>query len=442
MIYKKYAIKRVLVWVRPALLALVLRGNQVFKNIARQSAILVVAASATLATAAQAQDPAVQATPDEAASQGMTLPGCEWSLPCETKLDSAGQRRPATAAGTRLTGSVTQWNIDGDFSQLVDVLLDGALGADPKFTKADHQLAHFRKGTANFISGAKDAAAYLVPIRGFALSSEAADVILDEKIKVKDKASAEYARQRILDDVHPQLVAKTMQLAMAVGTKDAVQRDEAVSNAVASLSKLVGPQRAQLALSRLDEWGKLQFPDSAFRSAPAWDVETYQQKTRLVTKLAMDGDPVMQEIVNHLKKYNHQTRAGRISGHAVPAALSIASFATPGYVIPAALELIEAGYIMATGGTEESKLVKELYYDKRVESRYRTLNEEAQLALAQYQNAVNLKNPALVVCCESVLTQLVGPENLPQVLGRTLLSHQIQADPKTMTATSRSQAVQ
>jgi hypothetical protein len=414
----------------------------VFKKFARQSVILVVAASAALATPAQAQDPAAQATtPDDAASQGMTLPGFEWSLPCETKLDSAGQRRPVTASGTRLTGSVTQWNIDGDFSQLVDILLDGALGADPKYSKVDHQLAHFRNRTSSVISNARDAANYLVPFRGFALSSEAADVILDEKIKVKDKASAEYAHQRIIDDVHPQLVAKTMQLAMAVGTKDTVQRDELVGNAVASLEKVVGRERAQLALSRLDEWGRLQFPDSAFQSAPHWDVETYQSKIKLVTKLAMDGDPMMQDIVNHLKKYNHHTAVGRASGKTVPAALSIASFACPGWAIPAALELIEVGYIMATGGPEENKLVKELYYDKRVESRYRTLNEEAQLALSQYQNAVNLKNPALVVCCESVLTQLVGAENVSQVLGRTLLSHQI-TDPKTMTASSRSQAVQ
>lgn len=407
----------------------------------RQSVVLVVAMTWSLATPAIADVEAAADTPPEEASKGMTLPGFEWSLPCESKLDSSGQRRSAITSGTRLTGSVTQWNIDGDFGALVNTLLDGALGSDPKNVHLNRAVGHYTRSSSTFLSDAKDAANYIVPFRGFAPSSEAADVILDEKIKVKDRASAEYAKQRMIDDLHPKLVAKTMQLAMAVGTKDPVEREELVPKAVASLEEVVGKERAQLALAKLEEWGKLQLPDSAYKASGNWDVEAYQTKIKLVTKLAMDGDPVMQQIVNSLKKYNHKSSLSRGAGKVVPAALNVASWVAPGLLIPAALQLVNAGYIMATGGPEENKLVKELYLDRRVESRYRTVNDEAELALSQYQNAQNLHNPALMVCCEAVLTQLVGTENISSVIGRTLLSHQA-TDPNSMTATSQTQAMQ
>ena len=122
--------------------------------------------------------------------------------------------------------------------------------------------------------------------------------------------------------------------------------------------------------------------------------------------------------------------------HVIPGSLSVGSWIAPGWGIPIALELINAGYIMATGGPEENKLVKELYYDKRVESRYRVINEETTLALTQYQAAIHTRNPALLMCCESVLTQLAGSDNISSVLGTTFLSHEL--PPAAMATTDSS----
>jgi hypothetical protein len=359
------------------------------------------------------------------ASAGMVIPGSEWQLPCETKLDSEGHRRPSTTSGTRLKGSVTEWNIDSDFGQMVDALLDGAVGSNPESTKLDRAVAHYRKKAPTLLSGAGDAANYLIPYRGFAPSSEAADIILDEKIKVKDRASAEYARQRFIDELHPQLVARVMQLAHALGIKDFVKREETIGRAMSSLQQMVGKQRAELALQKLTEWSKLSLPETAYAGAADWDVEQFQTTAKRITKLGMDGDPVMQDIVNRLKKYNHHNAVSRVASHVIPGSLSVGTWLAPGWGIPIALEIINAGYVMATGGPEENKLVKELYYDKRVESRYRVINEETTLALTQYQAAVHTRNPALLICCESVLSQLAGAENLSSVLGTTFLSHEL-----------------
>jgi hypothetical protein len=389
--------------------------------------------SCVAATLAETESPAT-----EAGSQGMVLPGFEWSLPCETKLNSQGQRLPNS--GTRLTGSVTQWNIDGDFGQLFANLLDSAVGGHPDAARLDKALAHYSKTSSQFLSNCKDAVNFMTPYRGFGPSSQAADVILDEKVKVTDKGSAEYARQRLVDDVHPQLVTKVLQLALAAGTSDPVEHDELVHNAMNSLSGMVGQERAQATLDRLEEWKKLNIPKGAYATVAHYDVETFDAKVKQITKLAMDGDPAMKQIEKSLHKYNHINPLSRAASHPIEGALCVAEFAAPGYFIPAIIQAIDLGYVMATGGPEEKKLIKELYYDRRVESRYRTINAEAQMAMAQYQNAANQQNPVLMVCCESVISQLVGTENVQDVLGRTVLAHQ--SGQKQMTASSDDQKLQ
>lgn len=411
----------------------------------QQLVALAILTGTTLPALTLAQMPGAQASTlaesessaNEAASQGMDLPGFEWSLPAETKLNSRGQRLSSTP---RLTGSVTQWDIDGDFGQLFAVLLDSAVGGHPDASKLDKAVAHYNTSSAQFFATAKDAVNWIVPYRGFDPSSTAADVILDQQIKVKDKGSAEYARQRLVDDIHPQLVTKLLQLALAEGTADPVEREELVKNATNSLAGLVGPERAQLTAERLHDWKKLEVPRGAYATVAHWDVETFDTKVKQITKLAMDGDPQMARIVKALNKFDHVNPAAKAVSKPISTGLAIAEFAAPGYFIPSIIYALDFAFVMSTGGPEENKLIKELYYDKRAESRYRAISSEAQMALAQYQNAANSQNPVLMVCCESVIAQLVGAENVQDVLGRTLLAHQTVEKP--MTASTDNQKLQ
>lgn len=375
-------------------------------------------------------------------NQGMDLPGFEWSLPCEGKLEPLSIATKSSGK-KMLQGTVTTYDVDGDFGNLIDNMLDGAIAKSNRMGYLDKSVAHYRKASTEKIQNAKEASNLILPHKGFAPSSEAADVILDEKIKIKDKASAEYARQRYIDELHPQVVAKTMQLAMAMGIRDTARREQAVDKAMESLTNLVGKNKADMAMQQMQRWSKeVKVPTAVYGTVETWDVDFFQTKLKEVTKVAMDGDPVMKEVIDRLQKYNHMSTAKRASGKLVEGGLNLASWAAPGLVIPLAIEVVNAAYIMATGGPEESKLVKELYYDKRVESRYRTINEEAQLALTQYQNALNARNPVLLVTSESVLSQLVGPESIQEVLGgRTLLTHHIGAR-AVETAQSSSQTLQ
>ena len=75
---------------------------------------------------------------------------------------------------------------------------------------------------------------------------------------------------------------------------------------------------------------------------------------------------------------------------------------------------------MATGGPEQAKLLKELYLDKRFESRWKVLNEEAHLAVENYQVAILTHNPVLLAYSESVVSQMTSSETVNQVFGRYL----------------------
>jgi hypothetical protein len=103
---------------------------------------------------------------------------------------------------------------------------------------------------------------------------------------------------------------------------------------------------------------------------------------------------------------------------------------TPTFVGPAAKTALVA-FVMATGGPEQCKLLKELYLDKRLESRWKVLNEEAHMAVENYQLAVLTKNPTLLCYSESIVGQMVGGHHVNEVFGTTLLAKKTES-PKTM----------
>jgi hypothetical protein len=97
---------------------------------------------------------------------------------------------------------------------------------------------------------------------------------------------------------------------------------------------------------------------------------------------------------------------------------------------------------MATGGPEQCKLLKELYLDKRFESRWKVLNEEAHLAVDNYQVAVLTRNPVLLACAESVVCQMSSPDTVTRVFGTRIVSDTLvppdsEVDPGTAVAASR-----
>jgi hypothetical protein len=113
-------------------------------------------------------------------------------------------------------------------------------------------------------------------------------------------------------------------------------------------------------------------------------------------------------------KYNQHTQITNTAQRVVRVALNVASL-TPNFVGPAS-QAVLFGYVMLTGGSEQSKIMKELYMDKRLQSRASLLNQEADLAIHQYQLGSATNNLALVACSELLVSRMVGQDAAEKLL--------------------------
>jgi hypothetical protein len=259
-----------------------------------------------------------------------------------------------------------------------------------------------------------------VPFRGFGPSSEAGDVILGEKMKLKSRASAELARQKNIDELHLKVVSNMMQIAMGLGDSDRVRGQSTAESGLKALADIVGPNEAEKTMQMLGAWSKeLNIPESVYAQG-TWDVAGKQKKLSAILSDSLESDPVVHEITKRLHKYNHRSGFARASGHVVETTLGAAAL-TPNFVGPAAKAALVA-FVMATGGPEQCKLLKELYLDKRFESRWKVLNEEAHLAVENYQVAILTRNPVLLACSESVVTQMSTSETAGKAFGTSVMA--------------------
>lgn len=354
-----------------------------------------------------------------------------WSLPMLGQMGSVQhvvvhQRVPGAAQVIQqkngadvLSGSISSANSYDQAGQAIDKLLDIALERDPSTAVLDRAVHHYRKASQRAIAQAKDATDYMIPYRGFGPSSEAGDVILDEKVKLKSRASAEYARQKHIDETHGKLVSSMLQLAMGLGMEDQSRGAEVAQSGYDALAQLVGEDEATRTKQTVLDWSReAAIPESLFKKG-VWDVTQKQEKHKLVVQTSLDEDPVVNEIKRRLHKYNHHSKVAMASSHVIQATLGVASM-TPTFIGPAAKTALVA-YVMATGGPEQVKIMKELYLDKRFESRCKVVNEEAHLALDNYEIAVLTKNKVLLACAESLLGQMVPDDTLREVVGNNLV---------------------
>lgn len=353
-----------------------------------------------------------------------------WSLPISGPLEFVKKQVRRTVAFTRgttaqeaskeLSGSISFSDPYEGITTRLDELLETALYRDTKSIELDKAVNHYRKKTQVVIAEGKEATNYLIPYRGFGPSKEAGDIILDEKVKLKSRAAAEYAKQKQIDDTHLKVASSMMQIAMGLGMEDKGRGAEITGKGLTSLKELVGDEQAEKTLALLNSMGaNIDLNDPAF-SKQAWDIEEKQSKQKQILELALEDDMVVHQIKKHIHKYNHKSKFTMVSSQVVQVVLGSASL-TPSFVGPAAKTALMA-YIMATGGPEQSKLLKQLYLDKRLESRWKVLNEEAHMALDNYQLALLTKNPILLACSESLVGQMVGGHHIDGIFGRSHLA--------------------
>lgn len=355
-----------------------------------------------------------------------------WAVPIDGPLSPLSRttqviEKRVSAAPTQkiepqkeLAGSISTADPYAHVGSRMDKLLETALERDEKTKAIDMAVTHYRKKTQIVIAETKDAVDYMIPYRGFGPSSEAGDIILGEKLKVKSRASAEFARQKSIDETHLKVTTCMFQVAMGLGMTDTNRGDEIVDAGMKSLKELVGDEEADATRKMLSQFKEnLDVPESTYQQK-MWDVAQKQSKQNQVFQASIEEDPVVKEIKKRVHKYNRKSRFSMVTSQFLQTGLGVAAL-TPSFIGPGA-KIALLSYVMATGGPESCKLLKELYLDKRFESRCKVISEEAHMAIDNYQIAVMTRNPVLLACSESLLGQMIGEMGVKEIMGTTLLS--------------------
>jgi hypothetical protein len=345
-------------------------------------------------------------TPAEAKSN-TDVKDADISVVNNSSSDTANPaKEPTYKAEIKIDATVTVVPIKSP-AQQIDEITSEALSKE-----ANSEVSSTRK----FLRKLGDMAQYATTCKGFHSSSEGADLILSEKEKdmLKNSTSLEYAKQRRYDGLHTQVAGCVFQIALGLGTNEAGHKEQFVNSGYLKLKDLIGEEKAQSWLNSLTAWSDQAKSENRKLDLDTLDVLTIQNKSAQVVSTALQNDDVVNTIKIKLHKYNTHSTFSRISNKVINTSLSLAAL-TPTFVSPAA-QLTQFIYVASTGGPEESKLLRELYLDRRLEERFRRLSQETSLALTNYNIAVLTKNATLLGCCESVIKKMVGEQGAATIL--------------------------
>jgi hypothetical protein len=260
---------------------------------------------------------------------------------------------------------------------------------------------------------------FALDLRGFDWSIESANVALEENGYNRSANAKEFIKRKSFDQKELELLYGIFQIAEGLGFPAGEKQTQIVDSSAEKLGALIGKARTEEVLIRL-------FANANQPSPPMvdenWSVEENRRKLERLVSAAIENDAVIKNLLGRMHKYNSHGNLARISAKVVYTTLGIASF-TPTFVAPAA-EASLLAFITATGGPEQDKLLREMYLQKCLESRYKTITEEAHLVLTSAQLASFTGNSSLRNCSvdlarhmtdESVVQELFPHYELPRL---------------------------
>lgn len=279
---------------------------------------------------------------------------------------------------------------------------------DPVTTSTVKTSVGKRSMIRKLSSKARSLANFVFDVRGFDWSKEAANAIQDANINGKDENAKEYLVRKSSDDLDLQTNVLVLQLALYIDT------DQQKSKlAFTRLQQLVGMEHATdlyLSIKQL-QCEDLDLSDPRLKF-------DFEQKgliiKEILTKTA-ESDKVLKDVSKRLSKHNHRGKLIQTTAKVVYPILGIASF-TPTLVAPVA-EAALLSFMMATGGPEQDKLLKEIYLAKIMQSRCNLLNEKAHLIVETIDTAVLAKNKRLLTCAREMVKELTDTETATSIVG-------------------------
>jgi hypothetical protein len=345
-------------------------------------------------------------------------------------VDNSGPHDSAVPNNTSNSGKQDSAVIRGDASRelkvrisktqvtpdlLIDQLVNAAFDRDERSEEIKNKAQKYSGPVRRSIAKVSDMAQFMSSYKGFQASSEAADVILEEKQKLKSRASVDWITQKHHDELHPKVVSSLMQIASGLGMPDAFRRSRNVDEGYKQLASLVGDDDAMRALAAMKVWAA-SVKDSVPPSEPEEPLSVLKMDSvaKKLMESSLKRDPVVLEAKAKLHKYNHRNKLLYATAKVVNTTLSVAMF-SPTIISPVA-QIALLTFLTATGGPEEAKLLKELYLDRRIECRYKMLNQETTQAINNYNVGAITGNTVLIEFCNLTANKMAGDDALVEAL--------------------------
>ncbi|PWU03464.1 MAG: hypothetical protein C5B53_00420 [Candidatus Melainabacteria bacterium] len=365
--------------------------------------LLIACLNAPAGRADEATQPASGAGPTKLASSTPQFNDVP-SISISTLQPSKFKQKPVIEPDTELKGSVSVNEQISSPSQLIGKLMESALAKDEAGELLNKKSRLHNQKWTQLFGRSKEMLQFATAYQGFETSSEGADVILEEKLKLKHHAAVELVKQKRADALHTKLTCAVMQIAMGLGLPDEQKRTQTIESGRQELIPLVGDADANQLLQSMTTWSRNIPVDESTFARDTWDVLTLQKKSKTMLATSVQDDDVVKSIEARLHKYNHHSQFARVAAKIVGTTTSIVAL-SPNFAAPAA-QAAEFIFVAATGGPEEKKVLQEIYLDRRFESRFERLSQEVSLAVNSYNQAMLTHNPVLLNCSQSLMEGL------------------------------------
>ncbi len=327
--------------------------------------------------------------------------------------DSAvGAAQPDSAA-TSFTTHIYLGDHSAQLNQIFEDACTAARTNNPEVARLSEAVARWSSWKSKFAEISKDMLNFACLFKGVSPSSEAGDVVLDEKTKLKSLASAKYQLQKLDDSMQLKVTEAILDLAMNTGNTTSVDLNR-LNQSTAALSGLTGQETAQQIAAHLQSLVASDTIDGTVATKPLWNVDESKSLVGNTVARAARVDPIVSDITDEIHHYNQHSK-GVLAGHRMArTALSVASLA-PDLVGPVTNTILFT-YITLTGGTEQEKILNELYIDKRLSSRANLLGEQAHLAFYNYQLGALTGNKLLMACSRQILARMTDAQTAANLL--------------------------
>lgn len=287
---------------------------------------------------------------------------------------------------------------------------DSAVRRDSNYNELEAMQLKGRSASKKLRGFISDICSDLFTIDSRSDSKSGAQIALKDAVNLEhvEPDAARYLLQRRAEQIHSDLTTLFLQLASLTSSPSV--SDLGATATGKKLSLLCGQESCDKVVALLRTIAQVDGengqPAKTEPKEIPLDFESIANRIGVLCKAAALDDPVMLEVTAELSRLSSPGKAKNAIANVLNVAFELIAFGGPGFGIPALAETGRLLTIQATGGSEQSNLLHEIWLLKRLDSRAAAIARQVQSCVWATQAGRLQKNNALVITGNALLTSL------------------------------------